>query len=183
MNYIGLDLSLTASGVFIIDDNTNTILQTCLGVPQQGIERLFFLRSKFNEILDTHPITFACLESGAYNEKGRLFQIGELYGLVTLLLYEKGIPYISAAPLAVKKYVSSIGKNQGKGAVMLDVFKMYGLSIYNDNEADACVLSHIAKDYYSTVIQEHVLEDLKPYQKEVLKTIAKSTSVQKNCII
>ena len=54
MNYIGLDLSLTASGVFIIDDNTNTILQTCLGVPQQGIERLFFLRSKFNEILDTH---------------------------------------------------------------------------------------------------------------------------------
>ena len=182
MLFLGLDLSLTGSGVYVLDEHGNTVVAECLSTKHYGVERLFFLREKLLAAINTNEITLACLEGAAMHETGRLYDLGNLAGIVMLVLYDKGIPFISAAPLALKKYAGGVGKNTGKMTVMLDVFKNFGIEIRQPDICDAFVLSTIAKDYYKRYI---VKEDitLKPYQSDVLKVISKSESVAKNLII
>lgn len=180
--FAGLDLSLTGSGITIIDDSGDIVFGEKLHVPQVGVERLYFLHEKFVSILNNYSIAFSCIESAAYHETGRLFDIGCWAGVVMLEVFNRGIPLISATPLQLKKYVSGEGKNKGKAVVILDIYKMYGKELRDDNVADAFVLANIARDYHAMFIKRDPLP-VKAFQSEVLKKINKSESVQKNLII
>jgi Holliday junction resolvasome RuvABC endonuclease subunit len=171
--YLGLDLSLSASGIIVIDNDYKIIHKEVLHVLQIGIERLFFLEAQLKKVLDNNPeIVVSCIESPAYRETGKIFELGEWAGIVKLELFKRSIPYIMAAPLALKKYVSGEGKSKGKETVLLDIFKNFHEEIRDDNQGDAYVLSRIARDYhYKYIINEPI--EIKKYQEEVLNVIYK----------
>jgi Holliday junction resolvasome RuvABC endonuclease subunit len=172
--FIGLDLSLGSSGIVIIDNDYKIIYKDTLKVLQLGVERLYFLEAQLKKTLDNYPnLVVSCIESPAYRETGKIFELGEWAGIVKLELFKRSIPYIMAAPLALKKYVSGEGKSKGKETVLLDIFKNFNEEIRQDDQGDAYVLSRIAHDYhFKYIINEKI--DIKKFQEEVLGVIWKT---------
>ena len=169
--FLGLDLSLGSSGIVIIDNNYQIIYKDTLKVLQLGVERLYFLEAQLKKVLDNYnEIIISCIESPAYRETGKIFELGEWAGIVKLELFKRSIPYIMAAPLALKKYVSGEGKSKGKETVLLDIYKNFNEEIRQDDEGDSYILSRIARDYHNKYILGNEIE-IKKYQQEVLAVV------------
>lgn len=174
MLFGGIDPSLTGSGFVILDEFCKIVDKIKLSTPTVGVERLYHLELKLLEFLDKYPqIKLICIEGAAYRETGRIFHIGQWSGIHQLTLYKRGIPFFEVAPLQLKKYVSGVGKNQGKETIMLDVFKNFGEEIRDNDIADAYVLSKVAHDYFFMYSLNKRVE-LKKYQVEVLKKLNSS---------
>ena len=173
MYYMGLDLSLTGTGIVGVDDACTIIFQEKLSPPSgcMGVDRLYLLSNELDHLLDKYSdIKYACIEGPAYGrgEGGRLFEIGEWTGIVKLALFKRSIPMIIATPLQLKKYVSGQGKG-GKELIILDVFKNFHVEIRDNDLADAYVLSRIMHDYHFLLTDHHV--ELKKHQEDVLNKI------------
>jgi crossover junction endodeoxyribonuclease RuvC len=173
--FLGLDLSLDSSGYSLIDEEYKIHELEIFHSTAKEIERLYFLDIALQKFLDnyTNKIILVCIESPAFRESGRLFQLGEFAGIVKLNLFKRGIPFILAAPLQLKKYVSGRGESAGKQTVILDVYKQWKEEIRQDDKADAYVLSRMAHDYHFKYIEARDV-DLKEYQKDVLSKLHKS---------
>ena len=63
---------------------------------------------------------------------------------VRLAVLARGLPFFVVAPTQLKKYVSGKG-NGPKGIVIREIYKKWGVDAKDDNQADACVLSHMAE--------------------------------------
>ena len=156
--FLGLDLSLTGSGICIIDENYEIIFKTKLTTKQFGVERLFILEQQLQKVLNTYNenIKLCAIESPSFNSGkgegsgGRLFDIGEWNGPVKLNLFKRGLDFVVASPLQLKKFI--IGKAEKgsftKDLIMLDIYRKYGVEIRENNIADAYVLSRIAHDFF-----------------------------------
>ena len=178
--FLGIDQSLTESGIVILDYNYKILLATIISTPTKGVERLFHIELKFQDLIKQFKIEFASIEGGAYKEVGRIFQLGQVSGILQLNLYKKGISFIEVAPLQTKKYVQGIGKNKGKETILLDIYKNFKEEIRNDNIGDAYVLARIARDYYNAfIITKPKKTELEKYQNEVLNVIYKSNQLNR----
>lgn len=180
--FLGLDISLSSTGVSIIDGDYNYIAKDKIeGTGMFGAERLRILHDNLErfiiENIDPSLIKLACIEGPSYNSNvGNLFEIGEVTGCYKYLISKNNIPYIIATPQQLKKYVlgkALAGKDGGskKELVILDVYKKFGEEIRDNNIADSYVLSRIAHDFYNL---DTMGDELFPYQKEVLTALLKS---------
>ena len=180
LKYLGIDPSLAGSGLVFINETYKSLDLLKFSTPAMGVERLFHLQNKLLSLLDRYPdISHVCIEGPAYRETGKIFELGQWAGILYLELYKKGIHPTIVVPLQLKKYVSGVGKNQGKGVVILDVFKNFGEEIRDNDLADAYVLSRIARDffYYKDGAE---LRDIKKYQLEVLIKLYEEHEKDKN---
>jgi Holliday junction resolvasome RuvABC endonuclease subunit len=178
--YLGLDLSLTGTGIVIIDDDYNIIIKELLHVEARETERLFFLEEMLLKILSPYKekIFLSAYETPAFRADGQQFSMGEWSGLVKTNLFKMGLPLLKVVPLQLKKYVSGQGKGE-KGLIILDVFKNFGVEIRQNDQADAYVLSRIAHDF-DYIFNRKINVDLKKYQIDVLNKI--NESIDKNLI-
>ena len=183
--YLGLDLSLTGSGLCLIDNNYQIIGEKKLSAPGlSGVGRLYFLEMEFNNIISAYindlSCIYCCIENPAYRAEGRIIDIGEWLGICKLNLYKKGIPFIPVAPSQLKKYI--LGKGVGnKTLILLDIFKRYKIEIRDDDIGDAYVLARICKDFHNVYILDNkdYLKGLPSFQKEVILAIIKTTEANK----
>ena len=175
--FLGIDQSLTETGIVILDYDYKILLATTISTPTRGVERLFHIDLKFRELIKPFQLEFACIEGGAYKEVGRIFQLGQVSGILQLALYREGVDFIEAAPLQTKKYVQGVGKNKGKETILLDIYKNFHEEIRNDNIGDAYVLARLTRDYYNAFIVKTAKETaLEKHQNEVLNIIYKSNN-------
>jgi Holliday junction resolvasome RuvABC endonuclease subunit len=166
--YLGIDPSLTGSGLVLINEDYSILDMIKFSTPAMGVERLFHLQNKLLEVLNKYTtIRQICVEGPALRETGKIFDLGQWAGIIYLELYKRSLDFTVVAPMQLKKYVSAIGKNQGKQVVMLDVFKNFGEEIRDNDLADAYVLARIAHDFYG-LCNEAELPNIKKYQLEVL---------------
>lgn len=171
--FVGIDPSLQGTGLTLLSEDAKIVITKKFSTPAIGVERLYHLENKLLDFLDSYKdVKLVCIESGAYRETGRIFDLGEWSGVLKLNLYKKGVPIIPAAPLQLKKFVSGVGKNQGKETIILDVFKNFKEEIRDADIADAYVLARIARAYHYLFIEKKTI-NLKKYQLEVLKKIHK----------
>lgn len=186
--YLGLDLSLTGTGLCLIHPDYS-IESTSLihNVASDDVTRLFLNQTDLEAFLNSikEQVTLCCIEGPAFSVRdgGHLFQIGEWTGVAKLVLYNLNIPFIIAAPLQLKKYISGTGKNVRKELIMLDIYKKYGEELRDNNIADAYVLSRIARDYDYVSTAKSDCEDLFKYQKEVIDVLIKSNKESNKKII
>lgn len=149
MNIVGLDLSLTATG--IAAEAGTEVLRTNL----RGCERLAWVRDEVMARCCTGGIgnkrgtdaDLVVIEGYAYARANQAHQIGELGGVIRLALHEAGIAYVEAAPAALKKYATGHG-NAGKGEVLAAAIRRLGYQGHDDNEADALWLRAMGMDQY-----------------------------------
>lgn len=157
--YLGLDLSLTATGVASLAA-AGFDVSTLVTDKKRGNDRLQFIRERI--ALRLEGCKGVGIEGYAMGSKFNREAMGELGGIIRLLIWERGIPYVNIAPTALKKFATGNGGKGEKGLVMVEVFKRYGISVEDNNQADAIVLAHMA---------EHHFEGKSPafsYQKDAL---------------
>lgn len=109
MNVVGLDLSLTATGVAWPDGRTST-----LALKTKGVERLdAFYDWASNHIDSVWPdgrtTALTVIEGYSYASKNQAHQAGELGGVVRLALHHAGVPFIDVPPTTVKLYATGKG--------------------------------------------------------------------------
>lgn len=145
---IGLDLSLTSTGV--ASDTFNGRWRP----PCMGVERLAWYRSELRDFLGAlasglSPNTplIAAIEGYSYaSENSHAHSIGEVGGIVRLVLRDYAIPTVTIPPSCLKKYATGRG-TADKEAVLSAAVLHTQRSMTND-EADAWWLRAMTLDHY-----------------------------------
>lgn len=106
--------------------------------------RLVRFRSKLKEICQLEEIKLIVFEQLATYSKFPNFVASEMQGVLKLFCEENQIEYKSYAPTAIKKWGTGKG-NAGKD-LMIEAAKKFKNEIESDDEADAVILYHFAKD-------------------------------------
>lgn len=155
MKVIGLDLSLTNTGVAIIEDGKLLYsgvvkskprgdkpideLQRIVGIVTE-VMALILNRKLYKTAGDPELVV---IENLAFMAQGTsLTQLAGLSYLIRYFLTNVNSKFVLVAPSSLKKFITGKG-NGDKNLVLMEVYKRYGLSFTNDNEADAFGLAQI----------------------------------------
>ena len=147
--FIGLDLSLTSTGVATIHGDIVTVRRvTSKATSGTSADTAARLDRIVAEILGHVPLsdsTHVAIEGPSYGSVGTGQHVrGGLWWLVRTELARAGIDTIIVAPSTLKKYATGKG-NAGKDAVLAAVIRRYPLvEVTGNDEADALVLAAIA---------------------------------------
>ncbi len=88
-------------------------------------------------------VEFAALEGYSYDSVGRVFELGEIGGVIKVLLLERGIKYVVVPPVILKKFAT--GTATASKEAMLSACTERGARPADDNQADAFFLAHVAR--------------------------------------
>jgi Holliday junction resolvasome RuvABC endonuclease subunit len=125
---VGLDLSLTATG--FAHENASGVLTTKL----RGMERLADLRERVRQICIGADLVV--IENYSFNSRQGGEHLGELGGVVRLMLHETEHPYVELSPAKLKKLATGKG-NANKSEVLAAAIRRLDYPGANDNESDA----------------------------------------------
>lgn len=138
MKVVGLDLSITATGVAERDGTAFTIKSTAV-----GDRRLVEIRDVVGLVVGGCDLV--AIEDLPTHAKAAGIT-GMVHGAVRAALIMWGIPYVLITPATLKKYATGRG-NADKTAMALAAYKRAGLEFGDDNQVDAWWLRAAALDH------------------------------------
>jgi Holliday junction resolvasome RuvABC endonuclease subunit len=139
LRIVGLDLSMTATGITGSDGESVTV-KTKLA----GDRRLVAIVDAVLAI--AADCDLAAIEDLPTHAKSAGIT-GMVHGAVRTALLRAFIPYVLITPASVKKYATGKG-NAGKPDMAVAAFKRAGVEFRDDNECDAWWLRAFALDHY-----------------------------------
>lgn len=157
MEIVGLDLSLTATGVASVGRGSWVV-----GSKHKGVERLNEL--EVDLVSTCREADLVVIEGYAFGAKNAREAMGELGGVVRLGLYRQGVPFAVVQPTVLKKFTTGKG-NSPKDEMLLTASRRYGFFGMNNNEADAWMLMLMGRAHHGLYQAEYA------YQKESLKKV------------
>lgn len=136
---VGLDLSLTATGWANVA-GVSGVYRT----KATGTERLAALRRAVDILVGAglDSADLIVIEGYSFGSRNGGEKLGELGGVIRLLLHDRGVRWVEAPPATLKKYATGKG-NAGKNDVKAAARKRLGWGGEDDNEADALWLRAI----------------------------------------
>ena len=163
--FCGLDLSLTASGVCVLDEAGQALHFATVGHKlkrgarvKDKVERLVDIASCVMEVVKgagepRDPRPLVAIEGYAYGAYGSQPELGELHGVVKSqlwlgLLVEPEI----IAPTHARKVV--LGHGRLSKAAILEKVAARGVECRNDNEADAYVIAECLRKRHMEEIHD-----------------------------
>lgn len=134
MNVVGLDLSLSATGIA----HENGDLSTFKTKPSEDmIDRLCRIRDHVMDCVDAADLTV--IEGFAFGRPQGMADLGGLGWLIRVTLANNLRRFVVVPPASLKTFATGKG-SAPKPDVRMEVFKRYGLDIRDDNQTDAFVL-------------------------------------------
>ncbi len=169
---IGLDLSLTHTGVGIVFNGKRGYFSL---IPKKlfGVRRLAWIEQRLESFVVSTSICCAVIEGYSFGSVGRgIFNIGELGGIVQLLLYKHNIYTVVIPPAVVKKFCCGKG-NASKEVIVAAYNRLRGtdFTLKDNNEVDALLLVEIIYYYL------HRDSTLRSYQIEVIDLLEEKCTV------
>lgn len=164
----GLDLSLLSTGVVVFNLKGEVVHAATIKTKSKGMRRLLEIETELNNTFDTFFPLFICVEDYAKGAKGMVFNIGELGGVIKLLMFRRGFKYLDVTPTTLKKFVTGKG-NSPKEEMMLSVYENWGYRASGNDIADAYGLAKIA---HSILNKEY--KGLKTHQQEVIRLLSEN---------
>lgn len=136
---LGLDLSLTGTGIAHVDGTTEKVDTD----PLRGTDRLGVIRAAVEDAVCAGPPDLVVIEGYSYASKGRaLFQLGELGGVVHMLLADlsvtccPGMGWCEAPPQTLKKFATG-STSADKTKMVCAARERLAWDGYGHDEADA----------------------------------------------
>lgn len=140
MRIMGLDLSITATGVCLPDLTTYTIKTKTADRDQ----RIVVIRDRIAE--DLWGVDLVVLEDFTSGLKGSAgHALGLTHGAVRALLMDFGVPYVVISPNTLKVFATDNGACD-KAAMILAAYKRGGIEFRDDNQCDAWWLAVAGRD-------------------------------------
>lgn len=138
---IGLDLSITATGIAWEDGTTD-----CIHPTEKGDRRLTELRTRLglNSPAAWAGITLAVIEDLPTHAHAAGIT-GMVHGMVRVELIHRSVPYTLVPPAVLKVYATGRG-NATKPDLRMELYKRAGLDLADDNECDAAWLRLLGHD-------------------------------------
>jgi Holliday junction resolvasome RuvABC endonuclease subunit len=139
---LGLDLSLTGTGIARLRGIELTLLTTVRPGSLRGVERLQFILGAITDAQRGEHIDLVVLEGPAYSkqrQRGHHEGAG-LWWLVAYGLERAGVPWAIVPPTNRALYAAGHAR-ASKQDVMAAVRDRYGVGPRDDNQADAFVLA------------------------------------------
>lgn len=148
---VGVDPSLTASGVIILQDGqmiTEKVIKSkpAGDRPVDEVRRIWDIVDRIMEhVLANGYPKIVAIEGLAFMARNTsaLVQLAGLNYLLRNELSIRDIPFIIVTPSTLKKFVTGHGNSQ-KDVMMLETYKRFGVSFMDNNACDAFGLAQIA---------------------------------------
>ena len=103
-------------------------------------------------------IKFAALEGYSYDSVGRVFELGEIGGVIKVLLHESNIDYVVVPPSSLKKFATGVSSASKED--MVDACMRHGVTCADDNQADAFFLARVARAFSQDVVDRRCEMDV-----------------------
>lgn len=130
---VGLDLSMTATGIAWCDGSTYTVK-----TKRDGDRRLPEICHEVGIAVAERGIDLVVIEDLPTHAHGAGIT-GMVHGAVRAYLLRLRVPYVLLTPATLKKYATGRG-NAGKPEMAVALFKRAGLELTDDNQVDAAWL-------------------------------------------
>ncbi|MGV9779731.1 hypothetical protein [Streptosporangium sp. NPDC003464] len=163
---LGLDLSLTATGIATWDGRPLSTLRTVASDGDQRLRRIMVtVRAEAYDYFNIEPIELAVIEDLPKHAQGAGIT-GMVHGAVRIALMELGVPYALVPPATLKKYATGRG-NATKPDMRMALYRRTGLDLRDDNQVDAWWLRAAGLDALG-----HPLVDVPKAQRDALAKVA-----------
>ena len=158
MSIFAIDPSLTASGVCYDVGNDEQHYDEIKPKKLRGTERLDHIHAYLYDLVladrrTADRIRWAVMEGynygaarGRNTTPGRLFDIGELGGMIKMFFHDEGIRLLIVPPASLKMFVTGNGLAK-KPEMIAAVAEQWGVETNSDNIADAVGLYQFMKAY------------------------------------
>ncbi len=143
LRVLGLDLSMTATGIAYPDGTTDTVQTKA----EDGDLRLLQIRGYLRKAIDG-GVDVAVVEDLPTHAHGAGIT-GMVHGAVRAVLMGASVPYALVTPATLKAYATGKG-NAGKTAMALAAYKRSGTEFGDDNQCDAAWLRWSGLDWYGS---------------------------------
>lgn len=161
MKIVGIDASLTGTGVAVLNGSLRT---ERIESKLTGPARLIEIRDRVREIVAGADLVV--IEGYAFAMANQAHQMGELGGVLRVMFYELGLHVLEVNPSLVKKFATGKGAAK-KEEMAVAIFKRFGREFRTNDEADAFVLALIGQAYYEGAY----VEGLTAFQREVIEEL------------
>ena len=173
MSYLGLDLSLSSTGFFLLKDDGTNKNCTIVTKPEEYpnlVRRVEKIADTILDLIKGEDVKLTLMENFFIGQHAHaVIGLAALGTMVRYKLSKNGYSYVSAEPSKIKKFET--GKGMAKKDVMLKyVFKNHSFDTNSNDIADACAAAYLCKSYAEYLMGN---KDFMKYQLEVLKTMAK----------
>lgn len=137
---LGVDASLNSTGYAFEDRQGVPVTDRITPGTKRGSARLHHNLMQLSRLLDNATPQVMVLEGYAMSAKSNsVFQIGEWGGLIRLEAWRRGIKVITVTPNTLKYAATGSGAAK-KPQMIAAIMELFGLSITQDDEADAFLL-------------------------------------------
>lgn len=150
--FVGLDLSLTGTGLIVLDQDACIIEQRLIKTKKSDFkneeERFVYIIDQLSFIPNIIRLQKVYIEGPSFASKGQsILQMGALNFLVRVFLYRKDIEFKIIPPKTLKKFHCGFG-NTKKEDVIDKVKETLGVQFDDHNLADAYGLARMALEDY-----------------------------------
>jgi len=146
MNVLGLDLSMTATGIAFPDGRTRTVATNA----KHKDARLAVIRDAVT--LALAGVDLVVMEEAPPGLKGPAIKaIHMVQGAVRVALLDVGVPYAVVNPSTLKAYATG-KKGADKTAMAMAAFKRVALEFPDDNQCDAYWLRAMGMDRFGCAV-------------------------------
>lgn len=142
---VGVDQSANHTGVAVLSREGELLLSELIEPKTRGIQRLVEIRDTLIRLLDPFgPFEIGVWESYALEATNQAFLLGEVGGIVQLVLHDRASRVESCAPVALKKFTTGNARAD-KAEMMQHVADRWGAPFDDDNRADAYALAQLGR--------------------------------------
>jgi Holliday junction resolvasome RuvABC endonuclease subunit len=145
LNILGLDLSLTGTGVAISSGPRTISYKKKTGDREEP--RLDYIRTQILTTVETETIGLVVMEGLAFgSQMGKQTERAGLAWLVRIALWKRDIPYAVVPPTCLKQYLTGKG-NASKEEMVIEAVRAFPQYVFKDNnQADALTLLAMGYD-------------------------------------
>lgn len=181
-NFLGLDLSLAATGFYLIFDDKYMAFEinTKPSDFDTDIERADYIANCIINNIKGIKIDMIAIEDYFSGQQPQsVIKLAILGTMVRSRLLENGYSFMTFAPTQIKKFETGSGIAP-KDNMLKSVFKKHDFDTNSNNVADACAIAYLGKGYYEWINGK---KDFLKYEVEVLKKVVKERKITKPYII